>query len=174
MSGILFEIQENNLKVVSLDGHRISIRNIKLNDNYEDVKVIVPGKHYEVSKILSGEVNDEVNMYFTDKHILFEFDQTIVLSRLIEGEYFNIDQMFSSDYETKFEINRNEILNCIDRSTLLIKETDKKPIVLNVTDNKIEFKMNSSIGSMNDEIEIDKNGKDIVIGFNPKFLVDAL
>lgn len=175
MSGILFEIQENNLKVVSLDGHRISVRNIKLNDNYEDVKVIVPGKTLsEVSKILSGEVNDEVNMYFTEKHILFEFDQTIVLSRLIEGEYFNINQMFSSDYETKVKINKKDMLNCIDRSTLFVKETDKKPIIFNVLDNKIEFKMNSSIGSMNDEIEIDKNGKDIVIGFNPKFLVDAL
>ena len=81
--------------------------------------------------------------------------------------------MFSSDYETKVKINKKDMLNCIDRSTLFVKETDK-PIIFNVLDNKIEFKMNSSIGSMNDEIEIDKNGKDIVIGFNPKFLVDAL
>lgn len=175
MSGLLFEIVENSLKVVSLDGHRISVRNIKLDENYEDIKVIVPGKTLsEVSKILSGEVDDEVNMYFTDRHILFEFDKTIVLSRLIEGEYFNINQMFSSDYETKVKINKKDMLNCIDRSTLFVKETDKKPIVFNVIDNKIEFKMNSSIGSMNDEIEIEKNGKDIIIGFNPKFLVDAL
>lgn len=175
MSGLLFEIKENSLRVVSLDGHRISVRNIKLDDNYDNIKVIVPGKTLsEVSKILSGEVADEVNMYFTDRHILFEFDQTIVLSRLIEGEYFNISQMFSSDYETKLKINKRDMLNCIDRSTLLVKETDKKPIIFNITDNKIEFKMNSSIGSMNDEIDIDKNGKDIIIGFNPKFLLDAL
>ena len=175
MSGLLFEIRENNLKVVSLDGSRISVRNIKLDDNYDDIEVIVPGKTLsEVSKILSGEVSDKVNMYFTDRHILFEFDQTIVLSRLIEGEYFNINQMFSSDYETKLKINKKDMLNCIDRSTLLVKETDKKPIVFKITDNKIEFKMNSSIGSMNDEIDIEKNGKDIIIGFNPKFLLDAL
>ncbi len=175
MSGELFEIKNNNLRVVSLDGHRISVRNVELDENYDNIKVIVPGKTLiEVSKILSGEVDSNVNMYFTDKHILFEFDDTVVLSRLIEGEYFNINQMFSADYETKVQINKNEMLKCIDRSTLLIKETDKKPIVFNITDEKIEVKMNSSIGSMRDEINIEKSGKDILIGFNPKFLIDAL
>ena len=175
MSGELFEINENNFKVVSLDGHRISVRNLELKDNYNNIKVIVPGKTLiEVSKILSGEVADQVNLYFTDKHILFEFNQTIVLSRLIEGEYFNIDQMFSGDYETKVTLNKSEMLNTIDRSTLLVKETDKKPIIFNITDDKIEFKMDTSIGSMSDEMNINKSGKDMLIGFNPKFLLDAL
>lgn len=175
MSGLLFEINDNNLKVVSLDGHRISIRNLELKSNYSSIKVIVPGKTLiEISKILSGEVEDEVQIFFTDKHILFEFNQTIVLSRLIEGEYFNISQMFSGDYETKIDINKKEMLSCIDRSTLLVKETDKQPIVFDVTDNKIKFKMNTSIGSMKDEIDINKSGKDMLIGFNPKFLLDAL
>lgn len=175
MSGELFEINDNILRVVSLDGHRISVRNIELKDNYNRIKVIVPGKTLqEVSKILSGETADEVKMYFTDKHILFEFDETIVLSRLIEGEYFNINQMFSGDYETKVTLNKNEMLDCIDRSTLLVKETDKKPIVFNIIDKKMEFKMNSSIGSMSDEMIINKSGKDILIGFNPRFLLDAL
>ncbi len=175
MSGELFEINENNLRVISLDGHRISVRNIELKDNYDKTKVIVPGKTLnEVSKILSGEVDDKVHMYFTDKHILFEFDQTIVLSRLIEGEYFNISQMFSGDYETKVSINKSDMLNCIDRSTLLVKESDKKPIVMKITDDKIEFIMDTTIGSMTDEININKSGKDMLIGFNPKFLLDAL
>jgi DNA polymerase III subunit beta len=175
MLGELFEINDNNLKVVSLDGHRISIRNIQLTDNYEDIKAIVPGKTLiEISKILSGEVSDEVRLFFTDKHILFEFDQTIVLSRLIDGEYFNINQMFSEDYETMVNINKNEILSCIDRSTLLVNENDKKPIIFDVSDNKIEFKMNTSIGSMKEEIDVNKSGKDMLIGFNPKFLLDAL
>lgn len=175
MSGELFEIKENNLRVVALDGHRIAVRNIELKDNYDHIKVIVPGKTLiEISKILSGEIADEVKMYFTDKHILFEFNQTIVLSRLIEGEYFKISQMFSGDYESKVSINKSDMLKCIDRSTLLVKETDKKPIVFNITDEKIEFKMNTSIGSMSDEINISKSGKDMLIGFNPRFLLDAL
>ena len=175
MTGELFEINENNLKVVSLDGHRISIRNIELKNNYEHKKVVVPGKTLqEISKILPGNADEDVSMYLSDNHIVFEFGNTTVVSRLIEGEYFKIEQMLSSDYETKVKINKRELLDCIDRATLLVKEGDKKPIIMNITDDKMELKINSFIGSMNEEIDITKDGKDILIGFNPKFFIDAL
>ena len=149
MTGELFEIKDNCLKVVSLDGHRIAIRKMPLKREYSDRKVVVPGKTLsEVSKILSG--------------------------RLIEGEYFRIDQMLSSDYETKLKINKKEFLDCIDRATLLVREVDKKPIIINITDNDMELRIDSTMGSMNEEIDIEKEGKDIMIGFNPKFLIDAL
>lgn len=175
MTGELFEIKDNTLKVVSLDGHRIAIRKIELNETYEDKKVVVPGKTLnEISKILSGETNDKVNIFFTDNHIMFEFDQTTVVSRLIDGEYFRIDQMLSSDYETKVQINKREFLSCIDRATLLVKEGDKKPIIINIEDNSMQLRIDSSMGSMKEDIDISKEGKDIMIGFNPKFLIDAL
>ena len=175
MTGELFEISGNHLKVVSLDGHRVSIRNLELKESYEDRKVIVPGKTLiEVSKILSGELDALVNLFFTKNHIVFEFDETTVVSRLIEGEYFRIDQMLSSDYETKVKVNKKEFLNCIDRATLLIRESDKKPIIIQIGDGEMRLKLTSGIGSMNEEIVIEKEGKDILIGFNPKFLIDAL
>ena len=175
MTGELFEIEENDLKVVSLDGHRISIRNIELKNNYSHKKVVVPGKTLqEVSKILPGSAEDEVSIFLTDNHIVFEFENTTVVSRLIEGEYFKIEQMLSSDYETKVKINKRELLDCIDRATLLVKEGDKKPIIMNITDGTMELKINSFIGSMNEDIDIAKEGKDILIGFNPKFFIDGL
>lgn len=175
MSGELFDIRDDILKVVSLDGHRISIRRIQLKDSYEARKVVVPGKSLnEISKILSGGMDQDVSIFFLDKHIVFEFDNTIVVSRLIEGEYFNIDQMLSNDYETKVKMNKKELLNCIDRATLLVKEGDKKPIIINILDEVMELKINSTVGSMNEEIDIQKSGKDLMIGFNPKFLIDAL
>lgn len=175
MTGELFEINDNRLKVVSLDGHRISIRNIELKESYEHKKVVVPGKTLmEISKIIPGSVEDDVHIFITDNHIIFEFERTTVVSRLIEGEYFRIDQMLSTDYETKIVINKRELLDCIDRATLLIKEGDKKPIIMNVTDGNMELKINSFVGSMNEDIEIDKEGRDILIGFNPKFFIDAL
>lgn len=175
MTGELFEIKGDTFKVVSLDGHRISIRKIKLHDVYEDMRVIVPGKTLnEISKILSGEVDSIVHMYFTDKHILFEFDNTTVLSRLIEGEYYKIEQMLSNDYVTKVSVNNKELLSCIDRASLLIREADKTPIVLNIGDDNLELKINSNVGSMKEDIDIRKEGKDILIGFNPKFIMDAL
>ena len=175
MTGELFEISDDSLKVVSLDGHRISIRKIALKNSYNDKKVVVPGKTLnEISKILSGDMDKDVNLYFTDKHILLEFERTIVVSRLIEGEYFNINQMLSSDYETKVKINKKELLDCIDRATLLVKEGDKKPIIIDIKDGSMELKMNSTVGSMDEEIDIAKEGKDLMIGFNPKFLIDSL
>ena len=117
-----------------MDGHRISIRKIILKNHYPSRKVVVPGKTLnEISKILSGDMDKDVSIFFTGKHIVFEFDKTVVVSRLIEGEYFKIDQMLSS-----------------------------------------ELKINSTVGSMDEEIDIIKQGKDIMIGFNPKFMIDAL
>ena len=125
MTGELFEIRGSQLKVVSLDGHRISIRKVDLKQNYDDVSVIIPGKTLiEISKILNGGLDDEICMYFTDKHVLFEFDNTIVLSRLIEGEYYKIDKMLSSDYETKITVNKKDLFDSIDRTTLMIRESD--------------------------------------------------
>ena len=93
---------------------------------------------------------------------------------MIEGEYYKIDKMLSSDYETKLTVNKKEMLDCIDRTTLLIKESDKKPVIIDIKDDSMGFNMNSSIGSMNEEISAIKEGKDILIGFNPRFLMDAL
>lgn len=175
MTGELFEINGDELKVVSLDGHRISIRKIQLKNSYNPKKVVIPGKTLnEISKILSGETDRDVSIFFTDNHVVFEFDSTTVVSRLIEGEYFRIDQMLSSDYETKVTINKKEFLSCIDRATLLVKEGEKKPIIINITDGSMELKINSAIGSMNEQIDIEKAGKDLMIGFNPRFLIDAL
>ncbi|MSR93919.1 DNA polymerase III subunit beta [Clostridiaceae bacterium 68-1-5] len=175
MTGELFEIKENYLRLATLDGHRISIRRIEMEGNFEEKKLVIPGKTLtEISKILSGEIENEVIISYTDNHVVFEFDKTIVVSRLIEGEYFKIDQMLSKDYETKVTINKKEFLNCIDRATLLVKEGDKKPVIIRIEDERMELQINSQMGSMNEEILIEKEGKDLLIGFNPKFLIDAL
>lgn len=175
MTGVLFEINGDSLRVVALDGHRIAIRNVKLRDTYENKRIIVPGKTLnEISKILSGDNDKMVDIYFTPKNIIFEFDDTTVMSRLIEGEYFNVNQMLSADYVTKVSINKKEFLSSIDRATLLVKEGDKKPIIISINDEQIEIKINSAIGSMNESIDITKEGKDMMIGFNPRFVIDAL
>ncbi len=175
MCGELIEVHENIAKFVTLDGHRISIRNILLRENYDDMKVIVPGKTLnEISRIISGDNEKEIRIYFSTNHILFEFDNTIVVSRLIEGQYFKIEHMLSSDYELKINVNKNKFLSTIDSATILIKENDHKPIILDIKDGVVKTTVKSSAGSMDDEIEAIKTGKDLMIAFNPKFLIDAL
>lgn len=175
MTGELFEINDNNLRVVSLDRYRVSIRNVKLSHNYDSFKVIVPGKTLnEISKILSGEVESEVNIFFAPNHIVFEFDDTVVVSRLIEGEFFKINQMLTKDHSTRIDINKKELLDCIDRATLLVKEGNKKPVIFDITDGSLKINIVSTFGKMNEDIDINKDGQDIKIGFDPKFLIDAL
>lgn len=175
MAGELFDINGDILKVVSLDGHRISIRKVNLKNTYNNRKVIVPGKTLnEIIKIIPGDTDKDVRIYFTGKHIIFEFNNTVVVSRLIDGEYFNIDQMLSSDYETKISINKKQLLDSINRSLLFVKENDKKPIIMKIDDEQITVNINSTFGKLNEEISITKQGKDMLIGFNPKFVMDAL
>lgn len=176
MTGELFEVKDGKLTVVSLDGHRISLRNIELKENANDIRVVVPGKTLnDVSKIISGGAEDMVDIFFSDKHIVFKFDKTTVVSRLLEGEYFKIVQMLSMDHKIKVKVNNREFLDCIDRASLLIKESDKKPIVVNIkNDNNMYLKVDTMMGSMNEEIEISKEGEEIIIGFNPRFLMDVM
>ena len=175
MSGVLFDINEDIARFVALDGHRISIRNVKLKESYEQIKVIVPSKTLsELARIISSNNDKEIHIYFADNYILFEFDDTIVLSRLMEGEYFKIEHMLSSDYKTKINVNRLKLLNAIDSSMILIRENDHKPIILDMTDSSMELRMKSSYGSMKNAIDCNKSGDNLVIAFNPKFLIDAL
>ena len=169
MTGELFEINGDELKVTALDGFRISIRKVT------SFKVVIPGKTLnEITKIINGGIEDEMNIYFDEKHVLFEFDETIVMSRLIEGEYYRIDQMLSGDYETKVVINKSELFGCLDRASLLIRDSEKKPIVLNIADGNLKLEVNSSLGTIDEDIEIIKDGPDIMIAFNPKFIMDVL
>ena len=94
--------------------------------------------------------------------------------RDIYGDKYDYTKTIYSDYETKVTVNKRELLDCIDRSTLLVKEGEKKPIIMGVNNNNMELKINSFIGSMHEEIDVVKEGKDILIGFNPKFFIDAL
>ena len=175
MTGELFEISNNTFRIVALDGHRIALRKMGLAGEHEDMKAVVPGKTLsEVSKILSDEMDQPVSLLFSSNQLLFEFNETKVFTRLIEGEYFHIDNMISSDYQTKITLNKKDFYGCIDRASLLIREGDNKPIVFTVEDGSIELDINTTSGSMRESLEIEKEGMDIRIGFNPKFLTEPL
>ena len=175
MTGEYFEVKGDNLSVTSLDGHRISIRRVKLNESYDSFHAIVPGKSLsEISKILSGGVYDEVVLYFSRNHIMFEFNDTIVVTSLIDGEYFHVAQMLSEDYETKVQVNRKDLLECIERSMIFVHENEKQPLIFKIEDAVMGLKINTERGTMDAEVAIRKSGNDLMIGFNPKYLVDAL
>ncbi len=175
LTGELFEIRGGTLRVISLDGHRISIRSIALKDYYEKKEVIVPGKTLkEIFRILDGGTEEMVEIYIGENHILFEFSDTVVVSRLIEGNFFQVDQMLTNDYETKVTVNRQTLMDSLDRSILLINEGDNRPVIQSITASAMRLKIVSQMGKMEDSLDIEMEGKPIQIGFNPHFLLDAL
>ena len=176
MTGEYFSVKDNVLSVTSLDGHRISLRKINLKGENSDLSAVVPGKTLlEISRIINGDEEEDVNIYFSNNSMSFEFDETRVVSRLIEGEYFKIAHMLSMDSSISVKANRIELMGCIDRASLLIQESDKKPIIISIkNDNNLYIKLNTNIGSINEEMEIEKDGNEITIGFNPNFIMDAL
>ncbi len=176
MTGEYFEVSGDKLTVVSIDGKRISVRNVELSENKDSVSVIIPGKSLnELVKIINGGVDDKVNIYFEKSYVMFEFGNTKVTSRLIEGEYYKITRFMSLDHSMIVTVDKRELIDAIDRTTLLIQETDKKPIIVSVKDdNNMYLRVDTNMGSFNENLEVEKEGGEIIIGFNPKFLLDAL
>lgn len=175
MGGEYIEVKGDKVRFTTLDGHRISIRNIKMKDTYSEDKAIVPVRNLnEISKIISGDNDKEILIYFDKNNLLFEFDSTKVVCGVINGEYFKIDHMLSKDNETKITINKNELISYIDRSMIFIRENDHKPIILTIKDNNLNISIKTSTGTMDGDIICHKDGKDLKIAFNPKFLIDAL
>ena len=175
MGGELIDVKNNVAKFVTLDGHRMSIRNIELMGEYEDQKCVVPIKSLqEVMRIIDSDTQKNVNIYFSKDHILFEFDRTLVLSRILDGEFFRIKSMLSNDYDTKVNVSRLKLQNAIEQSMILIRENEHKPMILDIENGMLKLSVNSSLGFMDAKVNIEKSGSDLKIAFNPKFLVDAL
>ena len=175
MTGELIEIRDHFMRLIALDGHRIAIRKIELAGNYSPRKEVVPGKTLsEVAKILSDNLEDPMKISFSQNHVLFEFEDTCVYSRLIEGEYFHVDNMLGGEIRLKTTVNKKEFQSCLERSELLIREGDNRPIILEITDNNMDLGIVTSLGSMKEDLPVSKEGEDLRIGFNPKFLIDAV
>lgn len=171
MTGEYFEISDK-LKVTALDGHRIAIRTLDLDKDYGNIKMIIPSKTLlELSKILSDDGN--ITIYYTPSNALFEFDNTTFSTRLIEGEYFDVAKMVSDDFSTSIKVSRKELIDALDRTTLLVKEIERKPVLMNIGE-ELELKITTNLGSMDEMIEVKKEGNGLLAGFNPRFLLDAL
>lgn len=175
MAGVYMEVLGDKIRMTTLDLHRISIRTNELKEFYGHFSAIVPGKTLsDLSKIISGEHDKEIRIAFAKNHILFRYENTKLVSRVIEGEYFKVESMLKQDYKTHFKINKRDFLNCLDRSTPLINESDNKPVIFQISENNLGIVLKSAIGFMDEHLEIEKDGEDMKIAFNPKLLMDAL
>lgn len=175
LTGELIELSNNSINMVSVDGYRISYKKSNLISGNDNIEVIVPGKTLnEISKILSNEGEDKVSLYVTDKHILFDLGKSIVVSRLIEGEYIKYRQSFTEDFKTKIIVSRSELISSLERACLISRDSKKIPVKLEIGGNRIIINSNAELGTAHEEIEIDCDGDGLKIAFNPRYLIEAL
>lgn len=175
LTGELIEIKDGFMNLVAIDGFRVSFRTIEVNDIDEDIDVVVPAKTLnDISKILSDKEEEEVEIIFTDKHIVFTMSNCIVVSNILDGDYIKYDQLFSDDFNNMVKINKNDFLKSLERATLVAKENKKTPVNLEIKDNMLIVTSNTELGEVYDEIAIETKGDELKIGFNPKYLIEAL
>lgn len=175
MTGALFEIKDDSFSICALDGHRIAIRKTFFSSEYPDKKAIIHGNTLrKIESLLSDEPEKEVNIFITNHYACFVIEDTTFIAHLLEGTFFDVYQMMSGDYETKINIDRKRFILKIEQAMSVSSETDKRPIILDIEDHNMNLKINGNGSSMEGNLDITKQGKDIKIGFNPKFLTDAL
>lgn len=173
LQGILFEVNNKNLNLVALDGYRLAIRNEFL-DNDNNLEVVIPGKTLnEVSKILE-DISDIVKITFTNNHILFNLNNTKIISRLLEGKFVNYSSLLPQEHKILVDVNKQQLQNCIERASLMAKDSNSNLIKLDVQEDTMIITSNSQLGKVREELNINLQGESIQIAFNSRYLLDVL
>jgi len=175
LTGSLLEAYDNNLSIVSVDGYRLALRKENINSNDSNISVIIPGKTLsELSKIIKDD-DEEINIYTTDKHVLFEFDNCIIVSRLLEGEFLNYRNIIPDEYKLKVKASTKTMIESLERTALVItSENIKSPVRFKITMDKISLSCITQTGKAQDSFNVETWGDDLEIGFNHKYFLDAL
>jgi len=175
LTGELLEITENTLRVVSVDMFRISYRSVLLHGEAADSSAVVPAKALsELSRAISGDNEEELNFYFTNKRVMFETDSFTMSARLLEGEFIRYNQRFNQDFTTAAVIDRAQLLGSLERAILVAMENRQISITLDIRDDMLVITSQSEKGQTYDEIPCETDGTDIKIYFNPRYLIEAL
>ena len=172
--GIKFEVENNNLRLISCDGFRLAIRNETIEYAGEDMTFVVPAK--TLSEVVKLTDDDDANITFSigKKFIYFEIGNYRIISRLLEGEFFNYKNAIPSENTTKARVNLKLILDSVERTSLLITSKIKSPVRCIFDDNTIRISSATSLGAATDKIPASIEGKRLEIGFNNTYLTDCL
>lgn len=180
LMGALFDFKEDKLKVVGTDSHRLAVISTNLDVPAEPKKFVVPGLTLsKISQLLSEE-DESVDIIVSDKNILFDFKKFQLYSRLLDGEFLKYEVILSATNSIKIKADKQDITDSLERANLIIndemisKTENKVPVRLNISYNKLEISCRTGKGNVNDSVAIEHEGGDLLIGFNCRFMLDAL
>ncbi|MCL2152951.1 MAG: DNA polymerase III subunit beta [Oscillospiraceae bacterium] len=174
-TGALFEIGGGELTIVAVDGYRLALRRESLdNDSAQSFSFVVPGNALgEVEKITS-DGKEEVNITVGTKHIMFMIGETMLISRRLEGEFLNYRNSIPQSSKYRFKIVKSEIIAATERVALIINEKMKNPVRCVFDDGIVQLYSATALGKASDECSMSGDGEGLEIGFNDRYLLDAL
>lgn len=171
-TGSLFDLSDKTLNIVAIDGYRMAVRKEEI-DSEADAQFVVPGKtQQEILKLINDEENVKVSI--GQRHILFKIEEYSVISRLIEGTFLDYKSTIPKDNKTEVVINTRSLINAVDRMSLLNGDKIQSPVRCTFSKEEIHFSCTSAIGKANDKIKASVIGEDVEIGFNNRYLLEAL
>lgn len=177
ITGVLVEMEEKGLNMVALDGFRMAIAREDMVNQKRD-SIVIPARIMgEISKIISEaetEDNDQVHLYLNDKRAVFLMEDVRIVLRLLEGEFIKYRDILPKESKTKIVVNRSDFLSSIERASLLAKVGKNNLIRLDMKEGNMEITSKSEEGNVKENVMISKEGNDLVIGFNSKYLMDVL
>ncbi|MBO5852119.1 MAG: DNA polymerase III subunit beta, partial [Clostridia bacterium] len=173
LKGCLIEIEEDKISSVALDGFRLAIYRKKIETSTGNFKIIVSSRTLnEIIRIIESE-NDLLTVVVQKNVLMVEVDGTVLISRLLEGDYIDYKNIIKDNFITTVRVNKNQLLLAIDRASVVA--TDSKKIVkLDVKENYMTVSASSEVGKMSENVVINLEGKDLSIAFNSKFLTDCI
>lgn len=175
LTGALFEFTDNELTVVSIDGYRMSLKKVNIENNINCVIIIPDRALLEIQKIISSsDAGEKIKITIGENQLCFEYGDVKLTSNKIAGEFTNYNQIIPKDIKSVVTIDRELFTQSIDRSMLVIRNNKNQAIKFNITDDNLKIDSTSEIGSSQEIIPIKLEGEDIVIGFNPKFIIEML
>lgn len=174
-TGTLFEVENHTITLVSVDGYRLALRREKLEkSDYDKCNFVVPGTALgEVEKI-ALDSEELVTITIGTKHILFQIGETTVISRRLEGEFLNYRQAIPQNNRIFLKAARTDLVQSVERVSLIISDKVKSPLRCVFGDGTLQISAVTAIGKANDECRIQGDGENLEIGFNNKYLLDAL
>lgn len=178
LTGVLFEIEPTSFQMVALDGFRMAVCNQPLSENPDDepYSFIVPAKTLlELSKILPEDEDTSVFITASTKHVLFTFSNIKVVSRLLTGEFFQYKQIIPTDFKISTRLSVKDVLTCVERADPIVStDVYKNPVIMTLSGDTLAIDCMTAVGKAHDVIEIPDCGSEIRIGFNQRYLHDAL
>lgn len=173
-TGLKFDIADGELTLIGVDGFRLAIRKEKIDYSGEDISFIVPKKTIrEIIKLLNGD-DTNVSVNVGKRHIVFEVGNYSVISRLLDGEFLDYKSAMPKTISTTVLINTTDAINCIQRTLPVIENNQKNPIRCMFDNDEMRVSTVSSLGRFVDYTHANTSGDRVEIGFNSKFMLDAL